>query len=279
MEKQTVFITGSASGFGMLAAVELAKRGCQVIASMRNLEKAEKLNNLCSMHQMEDRVNIVQLDVTRPNGLPDLLNDLPPVDILINNAGFAMGGFCEEVSLEEYKEQFETNFFGLIAVTQAFLPAMRARKKGTIINISSISGKVGFPGLSPYVASKHALEGWTECLRMEVKPFGIDVFLIEPGSFKTSIWSTGKTIARNSLVGSSPYSFFMKAILRELEKGEAKYEDPQIVASLIADLCMSKEAGRLRYPVGKGVKTTFFLKNIIPWKKWEQIFLKKLLGK
>lgn len=153
MEKQTVFITGSASGFGMLAAVELAKRGCQVIASMRNLEKAEKLKSLCSMHQMEDRVNIVQLDVTRPNGFPDLLNDLPPVDILINNAGFAMGGFCEEVSLEEYKEQFETNFFGLIAVTQAFLPAMRARKKGTIINISSISGKVGFPGLSPYVAS------------------------------------------------------------------------------------------------------------------------------
>lgn len=183
-----------------------------------------------------------------------------------------MGGFCEEVSLEEYKAQFETNFFGLIAVTQAFLPAMRARKKGKIINMSSISGKVGFPGLSPYVASKHALEGWSECLRMEVKPFGIDVFLIEPGSFKTSIWSTGKRIARKSMLESSPYSFYMKSLLREMEKGEAKHEDPQIVASLIADLCMGKEAGRLRHPIGRGVKTALCLKNVIPWKMWESIF-------
>ncbi|MFS0646310.1 SDR family oxidoreductase [Siminovitchia sp. 179-K 8D1 HS] len=279
MEKQTAFITGSASGFGLLTAVELAKRGFQVIASMRSLEKAGELNRLCRHHQVEDRVKIVRLDVTCPEAIHFLLGEIPPVDILINNAGFAMGGFCEEVSVEEYKEQFETNFFGLIAVTQAFLPAMRKQKKGKIINISSISGKVGFPGISPYVASKHALEGWSECLRLEAKPFGIDVLLVEPGSFKTSIWSTGKRIARKSMPDSSPYSFYMKSILRELEKGEAKHEDPQIVASLIADLCMRKEAGRLRYPVGRGVKTALFLKNAIPWKTWENIFLKKLLGK
>lgn len=279
MQLQTILVTGASSGFGLLTAIELAKRGFTVIGAMRNLEKGAELKQISKRYNVEDRLKYLPLDVasrTSIDKFSDQLRNLPPVDILINNAGFAQGGFCEETSLTEYKEQFETNFFGVIAVTQAVLPYMRERGKGRIINLSSISGKVGFPGLSPYVASKHALEGWTECLRLEVKPFGVDVVLIEPGSFKTSIWSSGKKIAVKSKLDSSPYRSYMKAIEDRLEKGKEKHEDPQVVASLIADLCMKKELRRLRYPIGKGVKTAINLKSIIPWKWWEKIFYSNL---
>ena len=127
------------------------------------------------------------------------MEDFGKVDVLINNAGYAGAGFVEEVSMEEYRKQFETNVFGVLAVTKAFLPLMRKQGQGCIINISSISGKVAFPGLSPYIASKHAIEGWSESLRLEMQPFGVKVVLIEPGSYKTNIWSTGKQVAVESL--------------------------------------------------------------------------------
>ncbi len=173
----------------------------------------------------------------------------------------------EEARLEHFLYKDQRNIV---------LPYMRERKRGKIINMSSISGKMGFPGLSPYVASKYALEGWTECLRLEVKPFGIDVALIEPGSYKTSIWSTGKKIAANSTLGSSPYSPYLKAIENQLEKGKSKYGDPRDVALLIVDLCMQKELQALRNPIGRGVKTALNLKSIIPWKLWEKVFFHKL---
>lgn len=279
MQDQTVLITGSSNGFGLLTAVELAKRGFTVIASMRDLDRSADLRRLSKKYHIGDRMIYIQLDVasqTSVSNFTDRLRDLPPIDILVNNAGFALGGFCEETSLIEYKEQFETNFFGAVSVTQAVLPYMRERKRGKIINMSSISGKMGFPGLSPYVASKYALEGWTECLRLEVKPFGIDVALIEPGSYKTSIWSTGKKIAANSTLGSSSYSPYLKAIENQLEKGKSKYGDPRDVALLIADLCMQTELQALRNPIGRGVKTALNLKNIIPWKLWEKAFFHKL---
>ncbi|RST76055.1 SDR family oxidoreductase [Siminovitchia acidinfaciens] len=279
MREQTVLITGSSSGFGLLAAVELAKEGFTVIATMRNLDRGAELKRLSKENGIEDRLIYRKLDVACPKSVENFsyqIQDLPPIDILINNAGFAFGGFCEETSLIEYKEQFETNFFGVISVTQAVLPSMRERKKGKIINISSISGKVAFPGLSPYVASKHALEGWSESLRLEVKPFGIDVALIEPGSYKTSIWSTGKRIAEMSQADSSPYNSYMKVIENQLEKGKDKHENPRDVVKLITDLCFKNKIKKLRYPIGHGVKTALFLKKIIPWPLWEKLFFSKL---
>ncbi|MBD8003703.1 SDR family oxidoreductase [Bacillus norwichensis] len=279
MNSQTVLITGASSGFGLLTAIELAKQGFFVIATMRHMEKSAYIKQLSKEGQVEERLEYLQLDVASTKSVENfsrLLQDLPPIDILINNAGFALGGFCEEVSLIEYKEQFETNFFGVISVTQAVLPYMRQRKKGKIINMSSISGKVGFPGLSPYVASKNALEGWSECLRLELKPLGIDVALIEPGSFKTSIWSTGKKIAEKSKADDSPYGQYMNAIESELEQGQNKLGDPEEVVRLVVELCKKKDIRKLRYPIGSGMKTTLFLKNILPWTVWEKVFFKKL---
>ncbi|MEK3886761.1 SDR family oxidoreductase [Bacillus sp. FSL K6-3431] len=279
MNNQTAIITGASSGFGLLTVVELAKRGFSVIATMRNLESKETIIELCKHEGMENRLHFIQLDVTCPKSIENFsvqIAELPTIDILINNAGFALGGFCEEVSVLEYKEQFETNFFGVIAVTQAVLPYMRKQQHGKIINLSSISGKMGFPGLSPYVASKHALEGWTECLRYEVKPIGIDVALVEPGSFKTNIWSRGKRIAERSRLSTSPYSTYMISIENELEKSKSSHGDPSDVATLIADICTHNKCKKFRFPIGKSVKLSFFLKMIIPWNLWEKIYFKKL---
>ena len=276
---KTAVVTGASSGFGLLTAVELAKRGFSVIATMRNLDNKKAIIRLCKLNHVEKQLTCLQLDVTDAVSIENFkanLATLPSIDILINNAGFALGGFCEEVSLQEYQEQFNTNFFGVIAVTQAVLPYMRKQKEGKVINMSSISGKIGFPGLSPYVSSKHALEGWSECLRLEVKPFGIDVALIEPGSFQTNIWSSGKRMAKQSNCTDSPYFSYMHAMENELEKGKSTHEDPQKVASFIADLCSRKELRKLRYPIGKGVKFSFFLKEWIPWRIWENIFLNRL---
>ncbi|CAM3993769.1 SDR family oxidoreductase [Lederbergia lenta] len=279
MNNQTVVITGASSGFGLMASLELAKRGFSVIATMRNLENRDTIITLCKQMGIKNKLSFYQLDVTSAQSVENFsvqLRKLPKIDILINNAGFALGGFCEEISISEYKEQFETNLFGVISVTQVVLPRMRKQGYGKIINVSSISGKMGFPGLSPYVASKHALEGWTECLRLEVKPFGIDVALIEPGSFQTNIWSQGKRIAERSKLHTSPYSSYMQSIENELEESQNSYGNPNVVASLIADLCSQKQWKKLRYPIGKGVRLNFFLKSIIPWNMWEKIFLNKL---
>jgi NAD(P)-dependent dehydrogenase (short-subunit alcohol dehydrogenase family) len=185
MTQKTAIVTGSSSGFGLLTAIELALKGFTVIATMRDVNKAQPLLELAKENRVENFIHVLPLDVTSTESIllfRDKLENYPSIDVLVNNAGYALGGFSEELLIEDYRLQFETNFFGLIAVTQTVLPLMRAKKQGRIINMSSISGRIGFPGLSAYVASKHALEGYSESLRLELKPFGIDVSLIEPRS-------------------------------------------------------------------------------------------------
>ena len=202
---KTAIVTGSSSGFGMLISIQLAKTGYNVIATMREIQKSDHLIQLATQENLMDKIHVYPLDVTSPESISKFgtyVNGLRSVDILVNNAGYAQGGFCEELSIEAYRNQFETNFFGTVATTKAILPAMRSRGSGRIINISSISGRIGFPGLSAYASSKYALEGFSESLRLELKPFGIEVILIEPGSYKTNIWSNIETV---KLQHKSPY--------------------------------------------------------------------------
>lgn len=230
---------------------------------------------------VHEQVSIHELDVTSSSSIESFKNlilQLPSIDVLINNAGYAGAGFAEEIPLEEYRNQFETNVFGTFAVTQAVLPFMRKQRTGTILNVSSISGRIGFPGLSPYAASKFAVEGWSESLRLEMKPFGVNVVLIEPGSFRTGIWTTGKKIAEPSLKKDSPYYPYMTKIQNYLEQGEPFYEDPLIVAKKAVSILTEIEPA-LRYPVGKGVHTRIRLKNVLNWKSWEKIILKTLYKK
>ncbi|MFS0863698.1 SDR family oxidoreductase [Fredinandcohnia sp. 179-A 10B2 NHS] len=279
MERPVVIITGASSGFGLLATIEFVRRGYFVIATMRDLNKKEKVLELLKSDDLKQYIQFLEVDVTKAltlNVLKSELQKIGRVDILINNAGFATGGFSEEVSLPEFKAQFETNFFGVIEVTKVVLPFMRERQSGKIINISSISGQIGFPGLSPYVASKYALEGWSECLRLEVNPFGIDVALVEPGSYQTNIWSSGKKIAEKSLLSSSPYQAMMKRIELKLEKDSTKYGNPLDVVHLIVKIANEPRLYKLRFPVGKGVKNSILLKQLLPWKVWEKIVFRTL---
>jgi NAD(P)-dependent dehydrogenase (short-subunit alcohol dehydrogenase family) len=278
MKRNTAIVTGTSSGLGMLCAVELAKAGYKVISTVRSIDKAENLLRLADQHNVSDLIQLHTLDVTSEESVlsfSEYLSKFPSVDVLVNNAGFALGGFCEELSIEEYRLQFETNVFGVIAVTQSVLPIMRKNRTGRIINMSSISGKFGFPGLSPYTASKHALEGFSESLRLELKPFGIDVVLIEPGSYQTNIWSSINNTTINS---NSPYHFYMESLLSEIESGKAGHGNPLDVARLVAEIASQKRTPKLRYPVGKGIKMSLVMKSLVPWKFLESVILKKLLG-
>lgn len=276
MNKRTAIVTGSSSGFGLLCAIELAINGFDVIATMRDINKANLLIDMANKQKILEHIHVHPLDVTESNSIFDLknfLSDFQSIDVLVNNAGFALGGFSEELSIEEYRLQFETNFFGVIAVTNALLPFMRAQKHGRIINMSSISGRMGFPGLSAYVSSKHALEGYSESLRLEMKPFGIDVVLVEPGSYQTNIWSSVDDTKQNM---ESPYHSYMKRILNEIESSKNDHGDPQDVAKLVAHIASLEKTPDLRYPIGKGVKKNLFLKNSLPWKLIEKAIIKTL---
>ncbi|MBY0599509.1 oxidoreductase [Bacillus bingmayongensis] len=276
MSKKIAIITGASSGFGLLTTLELAKKDYLVIATMRNLDKQAKLLSQATALHLQENIKIYQLDVTDPKSIhtfQSFLKELNRIDLLVNNAGYASGGFIEEIPVEEYRKQFETNLFGAISITQAVLPYMRKQQSGKIINVSSISGQVGFPGLSPYVSSKYALEGWSESLRLEVKPFGIDVSLIEPGSYNTNIWEVGKELAENYSESTSPYKAHMDKIQNHIYNGSDTFGNPVDVAKKIVAIAETKNT-TLRYPIGKGVKLMMVAKKILPWRVWEFLVLR-----
>ncbi|WP_395940565.1 SDR family oxidoreductase [Bacillus sp. HMF5848] len=276
---RTAIVTGASSGFGLLTTIMLAKQGFHVVATYRSDDKMKYIEEESEKNGVKNNVIIKKLDVTHEDSLlkfSNFIKSLDKIDVLVNNAGMAVGGFSEEVPLAAFRAQFETNVFGAIAVTQIVLPYMRAQKAGHIINVSSVSGTVGFPGLSPYVSSKHALEGWSESLRLEVASFGINVVLIEPGSYKTSIWTTGRYVPEEAQKETSPYAPMMKKIERILDKSASSFGDPSEVAKLITDIATKNQRTKLRYPVGKGIAQTVWIKKILPWSLWERIVRKQM---
>ncbi|EOR25191.1 MULTISPECIES: SDR family oxidoreductase [Niallia] len=275
MEKKVVLITGANSGFGKWMALEFAKANYTVIASMRDRNKSKPLIDIATKMGVMSNIEIIILDITSDKSVENLtlyLQEFGRVDLLINNAGYAGAGFSEEIPIQEYQLQMDTNFFGTIRVTQAVLPFMRKQGQGMIINMSSISGEIGFPGMSPYVSSKFALEGWSESLRLELAPFSIPVILIEPGSFQTNIWTTGKKVTEKSTLATSPYFTYMNQLDTYLQKNRNKDGDPRELARKVVAIAQKKQP-KMRYVVGKGTKSTILVKRIIPWKWWEKIVL------
>ncbi|MDQ7725343.1 SDR family oxidoreductase [Bacillus halotolerans] len=280
MNKKIAIVTGASSGFGLLTAVKLAQ-SFFVIATARQPEKAEQLRGLAAKHHVADSIHITALDVTDEHSIEAFgktISAYAPIDLLVNNAGTAYGGFIEDVPMEHFRKQFETNVFGLINVTKTVLPYIRKHSGAKIINVSSISGLTGFPALSPYASSKYALEGFSESLRLELIPFGIETALIEPGSYKTSIWSTSLSNHMTVPADDSAYHQYYKKILSYVEKNADESGDPQEVADLIYQLAMKQRLKKLRYPIGKGVKLTLLFRALFPWSAWESILKKKLFS-
>jgi short-subunit dehydrogenase len=202
----TILITGATAGIGRHAALYLAERGHRVIATGRNEKALEALRS-------EGRaVETVRLDVTNAASIAeaaaqvDRLTEGRGIDVLINNAGYGLAGAMEEITDEDLRAQFETNVFGLMSVTRAFLPAMRRRGSGRILNVSSVGGRVTFPLFGPYHATKYAVEALSDALRMELRPFGIKVVLIEPGPIKTEFSQRSYDLVSRYDKPSSPYA-------------------------------------------------------------------------
>lgn len=179
---KTVFITGASSGFGKLTVKKFQAEGWNVVATMRNPKAENELNQL-------ENVLISELDVTKPvtinKAVTEAIERFGKIDVLVNNAGYGTAGILEAASETQIRAQMEVNFFGLINVTKAVLPFMRKEKSGTVVNISSIGGRITFPYFSLYHATKFAVEGLTESMQFELNPLGIQLKLVEPGSFKT----------------------------------------------------------------------------------------------
>jgi NAD(P)-dependent dehydrogenase (short-subunit alcohol dehydrogenase family) len=190
MTHKTWFITGASSGFGNAFARYALSQGHNVVATARNADKLEDLRQ-----EAPDRVLVLTLDVTRAGdaerAVAAAIERFGAIDVLINNAGYAIIGTIEETPEAELRALMETNFFGAAAVTKAALPHMRTRRSGAIVNISSMGGQMSFPTVGAYSATKFAIEGYSEALAQEVRPFGIKVLIVEPGAFRTSLVSSG----------------------------------------------------------------------------------------
>jgi len=277
MPEKIALMTGSSSGFGLLATIELAKTGFRVVASMRDLGRREKLDQAAAAAGVGEKIDVRALDVTKFETIQPfvegVMRDHGRIDVLVNNAGFAVGGFAEDVSLDELRQQFDTNFFGAVAMTKAVLPTMRKQKSGHIIQISSISGLTGSVTVSSYSASKHALEGWSESLRLEVNGLGIKVVLVEPGAFATDIWTRGARMASKATKPSSPNlqrSMKMRTAIQKIPKA-----DPIAVALAIVQVAQDPNP-KLRYLVGRDAKMQLTMKRLLPWKTWEKIIANSL---
>jgi NAD(P)-dependent dehydrogenase (short-subunit alcohol dehydrogenase family) len=272
MPDKVALITGSSSGFGLLTSIELAKAGFRVVATMRDLSRRDRLDQAAVAAGVAGQLDIRALDVTDFDALPAFVDavvrDCGRLDVLVNNAGFAVAGFAEDIRLEELRRQFETNFFGAVAMTKAVLPIMRRQHSGHIIMVSSIGGLLGSVSVSSYSASKHALEGWSESLRLEVNALGIKVVLVEPGAYLTDIWTRGAVMGEKATQETSPNiqrSLRMRNRIQALPK-----RDPIEVARLIASIAQDPNP-KLRYLVGRDAKIQLAMKRILPWKSFEKV--------
>ncbi|HSN95871.1 MAG TPA: SDR family NAD(P)-dependent oxidoreductase, partial [Nitrososphaeraceae archaeon] len=191
-QDKVVFITGTSSGLGLLTSVQLAAANYQVVAAVLDMKESEQLKQLAAAKGIAARISIVELDIANEAQVEAVITDTidryGKIDVLINNAGIGGHGFIEEIPLGAWRRTFDVNVFGTLSCIRAVLPHMRTRKSGTIINMSSLAGRVATPGTGPYSATKFALEAISESLRLEMAPFGVKVVAIEPCSFKTHIW-------------------------------------------------------------------------------------------
>ena len=272
MPEKIALITGASSGFGLLTSLEMAKVGFRVVATMRDLARRDRLDQAISATGVAERIDVRALDVTKFDTIPafvdEVVRDYGRLDVLVNNAGFAVAGFAEDIKLDELRLQFETNFFGAVAMTKAALPTMRRQHSGHIIQISSIGGLLGSVTVSSYAASKHALEGWSESLRLEVNALGIKVVLVEPGAFQTDIWTRGAVMGEQATKATSlnlQRSLRMRSAIEKLPKA-----DPIVVAQLIVAIAQNPNP-KLRYLVGRDAKLQLALKRILPWNWLEKV--------
>ena len=264
---KTALVTGASSGIGKETVLALLKEGLIIYAAARRESHMEDLQNKGAI--------ILPMDITEKSSVIEGLNRIRKekrtVDILINNAGYGSYGAVEDVPIEEGIRQFDVNIFGLARLTQMVLPEMRKNGYGKIVNISSMGGKIYTPFGGWYHATKHALEGFTDCLRLEAAPFGIDAILIEPGGITTP-WGT---IAAENLINMSGSGAYAERALKTAEGMKSRYESgkmthPEVIARVILK-SLRTEKPKTRYSAGYMAKPSLFLRKILPDRVFDKI--------
>ena len=265
--KRTVLVTGCSSGIGLATCHVLSRNNFMTYGTVRNLSKAKKIQDLINRENLS--LKIFRLDVNDNQSIKitvkKILTDTGRIDVLINNAGYGMFGPIEEITTQEVKKQFETNFFGTIRLIKAIVPIMRKQGNGTIVNISSMVGRFGVPLNSAYVSSKFAVEGLSESLSFELEEFGIRVIVIEPGVVKSDFFQNVKVKGMNL---ESPYHELMERRVNFLDKAmKNSLTSSYDVADTILDALNSKDP-KFRYVIGNDATNSLRMRNSLSDRKF-----------
>ena len=267
MNRKVVLVTGASAGIGKAIAKQLLKDGLVVYVAARRLEKMHDLEKLGAI--------ALKMDVTSEEEMGRAINRITTahdgVDVLVNNAGYASYGSVEETTVEDARRQFEVNLFGLARLTQLVIPAMRHKGAGTIINMSSMGGKIYTPLGAWYHATKHALEGWSDCLRLELAQFGIEVVIIEPGGIESE-FSEVMMSPMLERSGDGPYAAWAKSLQKaSMDMNEhGRVSPPSVIADLVSEAVKANKP-KTRYVAGYMAKPALFLRWLLPDRWFDSI--------
>ena len=260
-DRRTVLVTGCSSGIGLATAVAVAGRGHRVIATMRDTDRSGGLE--AASRAAGVSVTVRPLDVTRPESVAVVVDEAEAdggIDVLVNNAGIGSAAFFEATTNADFEELLATNLFGALTCTRAVLPGMRRRGQGTIVNVSSVAGGSGGPLLGAYTASKFALEGWSECLAHELRPVGIRVVIVQPGTFRTPIYR----VAGDRPAGDTPFARASRRVATDVVAHvQRRGGDPARVADAIARVVDTRRPP-LRTTVGPDARAELWAKRLLP---------------
>lgn len=247
--QKVALVTGSSSGIGFETSIALARAGYHTYASMRDTKKADRVLQIAKDENLS--ISVIPLDVDNEESVNTtvdrIVKERQRIDVLVNNAGYGIFGCLEDLSMDELRQQFETNFFAIARIIKKVAPIMRKQKSGHIVNVSSVAGRIGFPGTPAYISSKFALEGLSESLRYELAPFGINTIIIEPGVIKTNFFNAMKMPANQK--PDSPYKDITDKVIGGIKMMAEMGTHPKEVADTIIRAINDKNP-LPRYPVG-----------------------------
>ena len=276
--QKVAIVTGSSSGIGYATSLLLARKGFYTYASARNIDKFASLQSIAGAERLP--LKLIQLDVTDDSSVKDAVEKIilekGRIDVLVNSAGYGLFGAFEDLSMDEIKAQFETNFFGVIRVTQQVLPIMRNLQNGggIIVNVSSINGLVPFPVISAYVGTKFALEGLSESMSYELEPFGIKVILIEPGAIGSNFMK-GSVLSKRALDPESPYSEFVQKVRVKISSDHENATQPEEVAKIIVQTILT-EKPEFRYVVGSDALNLLEARKNMPYSEFQKMIIQNV---
>ena len=276
MEKIAV-VTGSSSGIGFETSLALARDGYFTYATMRDVKKADEIKRIKNEENLP--LKVIELDVdnegSAKNAIDTIIQEKGRIDVLVNNAGWGIWGTGEDVSLEEFRAQFETNFFSVVRMIQKVAPTMREQGSGNIVNISSVAGRIGLPASTAYVSSKFAIEGLSESLRYELGPFGVNVIIIEPGVIKTNFFDSMRTAKKAD--ESDVYRDITIKVISGVKMMAEMGTPPKEVANVIIK-SLKEEKPLPRYVVGNDAAMFLEAKKMKTDIEFENYLKKELYG-